>query len=356
MHSEGAPPEVVVEVMGVAVGIPVSGDDAIRLRHQWGRALTDRAASVVVDLDHVATDDTIAHDYAVTSRVTMAALDATSGRRINLHAGAVADQQGRAVAVIGPSGSGKTTAISALAVRLGYLTDETVSVDEDLLVHPHPKPLSIIADGDAPHQKQSLSPDDLGLQHPPEHAHLHRLVLLHRGTGGAGLVPIAASRAIVEMVEQTSSLVHLEHPVHRLATAIDACGGAWRLEYEEFGDRIDDVVGLLDRPPREPDEHVHHPSTGSADPGPGPEPGTWSRAPWVDAEEYDDELVLMVGDRVHVLAGLGVIIWLALATPRTADELATRAQDIWGAHPGAADLVSDALALMVDEQMVQPPA
>ena len=352
MHSEGASPEVVVEALGVAVGIPVSGDDAVRLRHQWSRALTDREPTVVVDLDLLGTDDTAAHDYAITTRVTMAALDATSGQRINLHAGAVADDHGRALAVIGPSGSGKTTAISLLAGRLGYLTDETVSLDEDLRVHPHPKPLSIIADVAAPRQKQSLSPDDLGLQHPPARAHLHRIVLLHRGSGDAGLVPISAPRAIVEMVEQTSSLVHLEHPVHRLAAAIDACGGVWGLEYAEFGDRIDDVVGLLDRPAREPVEHVHHPSTGSGE----PVPGAWSRAPWIDAEEYDDELVLMVGSGVHVLAGLGVVVWLTLETPHTADQLVAEVETQWGEHPDAADLVADALAVMAEQGLLQRPA
>ncbi|PKH37676.1 hypothetical protein SAMN05192575_101691 [Nocardioides alpinus] len=354
MGSEGGTPEVVVEALGVPVGIPVSGEDAVRLRHQWGRALTDRAPDVVVDLDQLDTEDVAAHDYAITSRVTMAALDATAGHRINLHAGAVADERGRALAVIGPSGSGKTTAISLLAGRLGYLTDETVSLDDSLRIHEHPKPLSIITDVDKPRQKQSVSPDDLGLLVPPDTSHLHRIVILHRGHGDAGLVPIPPARAIVEMVEQTSSLVHLPHPVHRLASTIDACGGVWGLEYVEFEERLDDVVGLLDRDPREPDEHVHHPSVPGANAD--PVPGAWSRTAWTDAEEYDEELVLMLGDRVHVLAGLGVVIWLALAEPLTTAELVEEAEALWGAHPGAAALVTDALDVMAGQQMLHPPA
>jgi energy-coupling factor transporter ATP-binding protein EcfA2 len=352
--SEGGAPEVVVEALGVPVGIPVSGSAAARLRHQWSRALTDRAATTVVDVDLVDSVDDAAHDYAITTRVTLAALDATAGRRINLHAGAVADEQGRTLAVIGPSGSGKTTAVTLLARRLGYLSDETVSLDEDLRVHGHPKPLSVITDTGAPRSKQSLSPDELGLRHPPERAYLHRIVLLHRGHGDAGLVPVPAPRAIAAMVEQTSSLVRLTHPVHRLATAIDACGGAWGLEYTEFEDRLDDMVGLLDAEPQEAAARVHHP--GSSLPTGDPVAGAWSRAPWTDAEEYADELVLMVGDRVHVLAGLGVVIWLALDSPRTTDELVAEAQATWGEHPDAAALVTDALAVMVGQRMVQPPA
>ena len=343
-----------MEALGVPIGIPVSGDVAARLRRQWGRALTDRAAVAVIDLDGLDAGGDVAHDYAITSRVTLAALDATAGQRINLHAGAVSDEQGRTLAVIGPSGSGKTTAISLLAGRLGYLTDETVSLDDDLLVHAHPKPLSIITDIDEPRLKQSLAPDDLGLRHPPARTHLHRIVLLHRGAGEAGLVPVPPSRAIVEIVEQTSSLVQLEHPIHRLAATIDACGGVWGLEYAEFGDRLDDVVALLDREPQPQVEHLHHPfAPGSVG---APVAGAWSRAEWKDAEEYEDEVVLMIGDRVHALAGLGVIIWLALESPLTADELVAEARAVWGDHPDATTLVADALDLMTEQQMVQPPA
>ena len=42
----------------------------------------------VVDVGHLGTDGDVASDYAMTSRVTMAALDATAGKRLNLHAGA----------------------------------------------------------------------------------------------------------------------------------------------------------------------------------------------------------------------------------------------------------------------------
>ena len=162
-----------------------------------------------------------------------------------------------------------------------------------------------------------------------------------------------APRAIVEIVEQTSSLSQVPHPIHRLASAIDACGGAWGLEYAEIADRLDDMVDLLDREPRPPDEHIHHPYVAGAEGRSGPD--AWARAPWTDAEEYDDELVLMVGDRVHVLAGLGVVLWLELASPRTAAELVEAATAVLGEHPGAADFVTDALDVMAEELLVLPP-
>jgi hypothetical protein len=357
VSSQGTPPEVVVDALGVPIGIPVSGEAAVRLRRQWSRALTDRPAATVVDLEQLDTDDDVAHDYAVTSRVTLAALDATAGLRINLHAGAVADDEGRALVVIGPSGSGKTTAVQLLARRLGYLSDETTSVDDSLAVHPHPKPLSVITDRDAPLLKHSLSPDDLDLLHPPPAARLHRIVLLHRGDSDVGLVPLAPARAIAEIVAQTSSLVRLEHPVRRLADTIDACGGVWALHYREVEHWLDDLVGLLDAEGRPPLPRLHHPgAAGAADAGDaGRTPGAWTRTPWHDAVEYDDELVLMVDSRVHVLAGLGVVLWLALGAPLTTDELVADVQEVWGTHPDAAGLVGDALDLMATEGLLRAP-
>ena len=353
MSSEGARPDVVVEALGVPVGIPVAGDDADRLRRQWSRALVDRDASVVVALDTLPDAGSVARDYAITTLVTMAALDATAGRRVNLHAGAVADKRGRALAMVGPSGSGKTTAVRLLATRLGYLSDETVSLDEALRVHAHPKPLSIITDRDAPRLKQSVSPDEVGLLRPPDVSHLHRLVLLHRGEDDAGLAPLAPAYAIAEIVRQTSSLVELEHPILRLADVLDACGGAWSLSYVEIGERLDELVGLLDREPQPRPARAHHPGGG---PVGEPAAGAWRRTQWLDAVEYDDELVLMIGDQVRVLAGLGLLAWLALESPRTLDEVVAEVTSLWGDHPDARRLVEDALGELAEQDVVERPS
>ncbi|WP_210438922.1 hypothetical protein [Nocardioides xinjiangensis] len=356
MSREGTSPEVVVEALGVPIGIPVTGAAADRLRRQWSRALTDRDPATVVDLEHLDGHDPVALDYALTSRVTLAALDATAGSRVNLHAGAVADDEGRALAVVGASGSGKTTAVHHLARRLGYLSDETTSVDEGLLVHPHPKPLSVITDADAPRVKQSLSPDDLGLLRAPATSYLHRIVLLHRGEDDSGLVPLAPARAIAEIVSQTSSLPRLEDPVRRLADMLDACGGAWGLRYRELEHWVDDLVGLLDVEGQPPLPRLHHPGRRTDDPaGDDPAPHAWVRASWRDAVEYDDELVVMVGDRVHVLAGLGVVLWLALEVPRTTDDLLAEVRELWGDHPDAVGLVTGALELLAQEGLLHAP-
>ena len=326
-------------------------DTAARLRRQWSRALTTETAEETIDVSELADLAPDQHDYAVTARVTMRALEATAGTRLNIHAGAVAGDTGAALAVVGASGSGKTTAVRALAARLGYVSDETLSVSADLSVHPHPKPLSVITDPSQPWRKASVSPDDSGLRTPPEHTTLRRIVLLRRGHGTDGLVPVSTPEAIVEIVPQTSSLILLDSPLLCLSRAIEQCGGALALYYDEVIDHLDDLVELLDSTPEEPLPGVHHPPIDL----PAPTGGQWSRRPWLDAMQYDDELVVMVIDTAHLLAGLGTTVWLTLAQPASAAELVAVAQVEHGAHPDALGLVEAALAQLTERGLVSRP-
>jgi hypothetical protein len=343
---------VVVSALGVAVGIQApDAETATRLRRQWSRAQTTLPPDVHVDTAQLAGLEPDQHDYAVTVRVTMRALEATAGTRLNIHAGAVADDEGRTLAVVGASGMGKTTAIRALATRLGYLSDETVSLTTDLTVHPHPKPLSVITDPALPTRKASVSPDDAGLRKPPGQATLRRLVLLRRGHGTAGLVPVSTPEAIVEVVPQTSSLALLDDPLLRLSRAIDQCGGALALHYDEVADHLDDLVELLASEREEPWPAVHHPSV-----APGvATPDQWSRSPWLDAVQYDEELVVMAEGTAHLLGGLGTTVWLALATPATVTELVAVAEAEHGPHPDARDLVDAALSQLSRSRLVVSP-
>lgn len=346
------PEDVVVRALGVAVGIPADdAETAARLRHQWSRALTSEPAEATIDVAGLADLPPGPHDYAVTVRVTMRALEATAGTRLNVHAGAVADDQGRVLAVVGASGSGKTTAIRSLAARLGYLSDETVSLSADLSVHPHPKPLSVITDPARPRRKESVSPDDAGLRRPPDHVTLRRIVLLRRGHGTEGLVPVSTPEAIVEIVPQTSSLTLLDAPLLRLTQVIEQCGGALALHYDEIDDHLDELVDLLGRDVEEPWPAVHHPPVDLV----APTAAQWSRRPWLDAVQYDDELVVMAEDTAHLLGGLGTTVWLALAQPVTVADLVAVAEAEHGPHPDAPGLVEAALAQLTERGLVADP-
>ncbi|QBX55970.1 hypothetical protein EXE58_11185 [Nocardioides seonyuensis] len=351
----GLPP-VVVRAMGVVVSIPVVDEDAgARLRHQWSRALTDDPVEtrLVVALDGL--EDPRDHDYAVTTRVTLAALEVTAGQRMSLHAGAVANEAGQALALVCASGGGKTTATTALAEKLGYLSDETVSMElDDLTIHPHPKPLSVCTDEKLPtgrSRKLSISPDDANLAPTPESARLGRIVLLRRDGSDVGLVPLTTAEAIVEIVPQTSSLVLLDSPLLTLARIIDTCGGAFALHYGEIREHVDTLTDLLASDLPASPAPVHHPPAETR----SPVGAEWSRVAWADAVQYDDQLVVLIGDNAHLLTGLGTTLWLALAQSETLDNLVAVAVEAHGPHPEAEALVTTALDELADNGLVVRP-
>lgn len=341
---------VVVRALGVTVGIPVADDEtADRLRAQWSRAVVDTPAEVTAD--STSGDDAVAHDYIVTTQVTLAALQATAGKRLNLHAGAVADDQGRALAVVGKSGAGKTTAIHLLARHFDYLSDETVSLEDDLTVHAHPKPLSVITDKTNPGRKDSISPDDAGLRPTPATSTLRRIVLLRRGDGNDGLVPITTPEAIAEIVPQTSSLVMLDQPLLTVAHAIDSCGGAYALHYDEIEEQIEALTALLATDPEPVPTPVHVPGAES-----GPDEDAWARATWLDAVVYDDQTVVLIDSTAHLLEGLGTTLWRGTAEPASREELLRLAEEAHGPHPDAETLIDAALESLVEKGVLHRPA
>jgi hypothetical protein len=186
---------------------------------------------------------------ALTSLVTRRAIDQQAGRLLMLHAAAVADPAGAgAVVLVGPSGAGKTTLAVTLGRELGYLTDETTVVTDDLAVLGYPKPLSVLPAEGPP--KRQVSPDSLGLLAPGPGPHrLRAVLLLNREAdhvGPATLEPVATVDALPELAAQTSYSARLERPLHRLAALAQAVGGVRRITYAEAADVVPVVSSLLD--------------------------------------------------------------------------------------------------------------
>lgn len=353
-------PALNVRVMGVTIAIePEDQATRDRLAHQWTRAIapdTDEATGRRVEAPAgPGIDGTNALDYAVTTQVTLAALIVTAGQRFNLHAGGLADQQGRVLALVGRSGTGKTTATRLLAERLDYLSDETVSITPDGVVHPHAKPLSVITDPERPTDKAQLSPDDLGLRPTPDTGRLARFVVLRRGVPDPrGLVLLEPMEGLMSLIEQSSSVSGTADPLVTLLSLIDATGGVWALEYDEINEHVDDLERLLaeaiapvDRP-RPP----HHP--GDLKPVAPAEmaANVLRRLPWADAIELDDELLVLLEERAVRLDNLMATLWLALETPQTVAQLAVPAQLRHGDHPEALDLIEKAAAVMAEQGLV----
>ena len=271
-----------VLALGVGVAIEVRGDRAAEahaaLTHLWvlcpaapGTAVVGTVVAVL-DTDPAVTEAADAAGLAsrrrlddllqlVTREVTVAAIDATAGQHLLLHAAALADPvTGRATAFVAAGGTGKTTLARVLGPGRWYVTDETVAVRADGSIVPYPKPLSVRRSptGDL---KDETSPGDLGLVAPSGPVTLSAIHLLDRvedtgdgqrstrqATGQAKPLstpqrtPLGTFDAIEALVPHTSHLTALEQPLHLLAALLEGLGGAHRLRYREAAD----LHGLLD--------------------------------------------------------------------------------------------------------------
>ena len=358
MTTPGDVPPLHVRVMGVTIEIAAADEDTrSRLARQWSRAAVAAPSDEAADTVHAPSGPAEledARDYALTTQVTLAALRATAGGRYNLHAGGLADADGRVLAVVAPSGTGKTTATRLLAGRLGYVSDETVSITPDGVVHPHAKPLSLVTDPEHPGQKEQRSPDELGLGPTPGSARLGRFVVLRRGVPDPrGLVRLEPMEALLNLIEQSSSVSQAADPLVTLLSLVQSTGGVWALEYDEIGEHLDELEALLARDiVTEPlPSLLHHPGT-PQDPAASARADTLRRLAWVDAIELDEEVLVLQATRAVRLDHLMATTWLELTSPRTLDELVAAGEGRHGEHPDARELVEKAVDLLVDEELV----
>ncbi len=164
---------------------------------------------------HLDREGDLAHQLMVTTQsVTRALITAQVGRLLMLHAGAVSHPTtGATLVYVAPGGTGKTTLSRLLGQRFGYVTDETVGIDEGLNILPYPKPLSIRPPEGG--TKDEVSPDRLGLSAVAAAPHATRLVLLGRHTSHGSapeIEELTLMDALFALVEQTSSLTAARAP------------------------------------------------------------------------------------------------------------------------------------------------
>jgi hypothetical protein len=253
------PPLLRLHGLGASVDLQCSGDRAdllaSHLRDAWSRCLvelkrepTDAVPTgppVEARLDG---DADLAHQLmATTQAVTRALITAQVGRLLMLHAGAVSHPTtGATLVYVAPGGTGKTTLSRLLGQRFGYVTDETVGIDEGLNILPYPKPLSIRPPEGG--TKDEVSPDRLGLSAVAAAPHATRVILLGR-QASHGSAPeieeLTLMDAVFALVEQTSSLTQLERPLQRLGDLIERCGPVLRVRYTEGAEVADELAQLI---------------------------------------------------------------------------------------------------------------
>jgi hypothetical protein len=164
------------------------------------------------------------------------------------HASALCDlATGATVALVAPGGTGKTTLVRTLGSGRGYVTDEAVGVERDGTVVPYLKPLSVRRP-DAPHVKDEIPAEELGLGLPSVQPWLAGLIVLRRDLEPGA--PVEVERvglldALVTLAPETSSLAALERPLHTLAAVVERVGGLRVVRYHEAHDLEPVVAELL---------------------------------------------------------------------------------------------------------------
>ena len=351
-----------LEIAGRGVVLESPDSTAIEtLLAAWSRCLVDsppKEDDLVLAADQV---DDYVNKYqpeALAMRLTAEGIGAGVGQRVMLHAAAVADGAGAVAALVGPSGRGKTTAAMRLTRgRLGYVTDELVSIRPDGEVLPFPRPLFVEVPDSGTWGKVQHAPDELGLRRCVAPLRLTRLVLLDRDPDSPrapAVEPVPLLDGLTELIAQTSSLYALERPLQRLCQLVDACGGIVRLRYSEIDDTEELIVDLLGEPASATPEWT--------DPGNRPVPegsaawglmdGRIRRKPYLDAVQVEDEALLMIGDTPVRLTGIGLTVWTHASSAPDLEELVALVVAEHGPHPEAEQLVRDAVAALAGADVV----
>ncbi len=224
------------------------------LRDAWSRCMVsddagDGTAPVAEEVVvHTEDDKRLPHQLQMcTQRITRSLIAARAGQLLMLHAGAVSSPTtGASLVYVAPGGTGKTTMSCLLGGRFGYVTDETVGIDEAGTIHPYPKPLSVRRP-DQGALKDEVSPDALGLLSSPVFPRLARIVLLdrHSDIGNVELEELPFMDALFELVQQASYLSRLPRPLHFLADIMDRTGPVFRLRYSEAAHVQKDLTALV---------------------------------------------------------------------------------------------------------------
>lgn len=348
---------LVVDAVGVRVGVDLAAlapGDPARIAHAWAGARATEGATADITVAPVVGDRDGQTLSDLSTAVTLAAIGRRRGRLWMLHAAGLAAPDGGVVVLVGRSGAGKTTVTRALATAWGYVSDETVGIEDDGRVHPYRKPLSVITEGHG--FKVQHSPADLGLLPLPETPlRARRFILLDRDLAHRHprLVPVPLADALVALAPQSSALASMPHPLRTITHLIARTGGVLRAEYAE----AEDLGPLIAEVMREETPTVGAPTatppaalpTRPAPPAVADAARRYTRGAVVDrCDVPGDQLAVLTADvdgqgTLRVLGGAASALWFA-ADGATREELLRAVTD----DDGAAD-AADALDGILDE-------
>lgn len=337
------PGHLKVDAFGVTVSIEFDGafpeSLADQVRSAWdGAVIEGKEVDLTIALTESAPDTLL---EGLSSRVTLDALKHRSGELMMFHAAGISTEDGKVLAFVGPSGRGKTTLSRILGKHYGYVSDETISVSDDLTVFPYRKPLSLKRE-DQP--KLQVSPTEAGLgELPNKPLQLSRLVILNRDklAENAEFELLPLHEAIADLLTESSYLTHLDRPLQRIASLCERTGGIIRLNYAE-AKSLPSIADSLFAFESEmaPWQPVFEANSDVADehPPPGESEGRIFPGQILDAIETDGHVIVLTEDSMlRVLSGVGPEIWNAarqgLTLSQTVDALVQQHGVPLGADP-----------------------
>lgn len=145
--------------------------------------------------------------------------------------------------MVGPSTAGKTTAALTLSPGRAYITDETVALDESGAIVPYPKPLSVRVGG----TREQVMPGALGALLAPADCRVAQVLFLNRDEnhdGDAVIHEVPKLEAMSTAASETSFLMRLGQPLHRLARLFEPVDNALRVAYRD-AHQLDGLVSSL---------------------------------------------------------------------------------------------------------------
>jgi len=341
---------VLVEALGSTIEIEVDPSDLVVVREAWSGALADEAGGSTTPT--AARRTVVATGQvdlaALSSTVTLEAIESRRGQLLMLHACGVALDDGRVIAFVAPSGTGKTTIARTLGRALAYVSDETVAIDHDGAVLPYRKPLSIIEAPGMP--KVQRSPAAAGLIDVPViPLRIAAVVLLDRDEAHAGpqarIDRLGLLEALPHLVPQLSHLSAMPDGLATIAALADRIGGLQRVRYRE-AEQVLAVVDELLVPVHDVTVTAVARLVTSAVDAPL---GGWARAAGIQALDDGDRIATFADGMLRVLDGIGAALWRALEHPAAASEATSIVVEAIGPPPdgGAEAKVAAAAAELV---------
>lgn len=359
VHPPAPTSVIAVAALGSTISIETAPHLTDTVRRAWSGAVAhphDVAARVARGVPAVQPHEAELDLAGLSSRVTLAAIEARRGELTMLHACGLARADGAVAAFVGPSGRGKTTVAATLGRHFGYVSDETVGIGADGSVAAYRKPLSILRAPGTP--KEQLSPDALGLLPlPTAPLRVVSVIVLDRSPDAPArpeLHRLDLIEALPLLIPNLSYLNDQPEGLRALSELADRVGGFARVRYRDAADLVDIAAELFAIPlPAAPSLTGSHRVSPELPPA-LPATHSFARRPGVQWVGDHRRTATLGHGQVRILDGIGPAIWQSLECPAALDRIVVSVLAELGPPPSGDPVgpVAQALTELIDLGLV----